>query len=129
MPPKKIQTKKNITIESTTPGKSLDTFLVSEKEKKEIKETKGKTSQKKSQSNSVNSSLSKSKSKKIEYDENGVPIIKLIFQENLLKSLNKIYERQNHELLKIISIEKTIPINDLMNFMDDQSSIFIKSID
>jgi hypothetical protein len=82
-----------------------------------------KVSQKKSQSQS------KSKSKKRDYDENGFPIIKLVFQENLLKSLNKIYERQNHELLKIVSIEKTIPFNDLINFMDDQSSILIKEID
>ncbi len=105
MPPKKTQ-------------KKIDTFLVPEIPKSQTIQTK---------TNSL--SKSKTKSKKIDYDENGNPIIKLIFQENLLKSLNKIYERQNHELLKIISIDKTIPINDLLNFMDDQSSIFIKEID
>jgi hypothetical protein len=115
MPPKKLQNK-------DISKKSIDTFLVTD-----TKQPTDKKSQKKSQTS--NSSLSKSKSRKIDFDENGLPIIKLVLQENLLKSLNKIYERQNHELLKIISIEKTIPLNDLMNFMDDQSSIFIKEID
>jgi hypothetical protein len=104
MPPKKTQKKAE---------QAIDTFLVQQSPQ--------------SQKNKL--SLSKSKSKKLDYDENGNPIIKLILQENLLKSLNKIYERQNHELFKIISIDKTVPINDLLNFMDDQSSVFIKEID
>ncbi len=48
------------------------------------------------------------------------PIIKLVFGENLLESLNKIHEKQNQELMKIISQEYAIPLNVLLSFMYDQ---------
>ncbi len=48
------------------------------------------------------------------------PIIKLVFGENLIESLNKIHEKQNQELMKIISQEYTIPLNVLLSFMYDQ---------
>jgi hypothetical protein len=49
------------------------------------------------------------------------PIIKLVFGENLIESLNKIHEKQNQELMKIISQEYAIPLNVLLSFMYDQS--------
>jgi Rod binding domain-containing protein len=52
-------------------------------------------------------------------------VIEIIFPENLLKSMNKIYEKQNQELMNAISQEKTIPINDLLKFMYDQQTIII----
>ena len=134
MPPKKTQTKSKSKSESKTVEEpvsvsksQLDNFLVTKTSQVSQKQSHAHTPV---QSSHVKSnSKSKSKSQKMELDENGFPIIKLIFQENLLKSLNKIYEKQNHELLKIISLDKTIPMNDLMNFMDDQPCITVKEID
>ncbi len=48
------------------------------------------------------------------------PIIKLVFGEKLIESLNKIHEKQNQELMKIISQEYAIPLNVLLSFMYDQ---------
>ncbi len=48
------------------------------------------------------------------------PIIKLVFTENLIESLNKIHDKQNQELMKIISQEYAIPLNVLLSFMYDQ---------
>ncbi len=48
------------------------------------------------------------------------PIIKLVFSEKLIESLNKIHEKQNQELMKIISQEYAIPLNVLLSFMYDQ---------
>jgi hypothetical protein len=52
-------------------------------------------------------------------------VINLVFQENLLKSLNKIYEKQNYELLKIVSNDKIIPFNELIKFMHDEETVDI----
>jgi hypothetical protein len=52
-------------------------------------------------------------------------IVKLVFQENLLKSLNHIYEKQNLEVMKAISSEKTIPLSDLLKFGYDQPTVII----
>lgn len=52
-------------------------------------------------------------------------VVKLVFQENLLKSLNHIYEKQNLEIMKAISSEKTIPLSDLLKFGYDQPTIII----
>ena len=54
-------------------------------------------------------------------------VIEIVFPENLLKSMNKIYEKQNQELMNAISQEKTIPINDLLKFMYDQQTIIINT--
>jgi hypothetical protein len=57
----------------------------------------------------------KSKSKEIE----------LVFPENLLKSLNKIYDKQNQELMKAIAEEKNIPITELLKFIYKQDTVDI----
>jgi hypothetical protein len=54
--------------------------------------------------------------------------IKLVFNDSLLKSLNKIYYKQNHELMKIVSQEKAIPLETLLKFLDDQKTYTIKHI-
>ena len=59
---------------------------------------------------------------------NKKPTIKLVFNDNLLKSLNKIYYKQNHELMKILANEKAIPLNVLLKFLDDQDTYTIKHI-
>jgi hypothetical protein len=59
-------------------------------------------------------------------NENVKPTINLVFQENLLKSLNKIYEKQNYELLKIVANDKIIPFNELLKFMYDQETVDIQ---
>lgn len=51
--------------------------------------------------------------------------IKLIFPENLVKSLNMMYEKQNQELMKVVSDEKNIPIEDLLKFIYDQKKVII----
>ena len=51
--------------------------------------------------------------------------INLVFPENLIKSLNKMYEKQNQELMKAISDEKTIQLQDLLKFIYDQSAVII----
>jgi hypothetical protein len=66
-----------------------------------------------------------SKSKEKINNKNKVHNVELVFHENLLKSLNQIYEKQNLELLKAISEEKMIPLNDLLKFGYDQSTITI----
>ena len=55
------------------------------------------------------------------------PTIELVFKEKLIKSLNKIQQKQNHELLKIISEEKIIPIVALKDFVNDQRTKAIHS--
>ncbi len=67
----------------------------------------------------MSSNLKRSKSK----DKDTT--IKLIFPENLIKSLNKMYEKQNQELMKAVSVDKTIPIQDLLKFIYDQSNVII----
>lgn len=47
-------------------------------------------------------------------------IIKLVFPENLLKSLNKMQKKQNNELMKVISEDKSLPIKTLTSFLDDR---------
>jgi len=47
-------------------------------------------------------------------------VIKLVFPENLLKSLNKIQKKQNNELMKIISEDKSIPLKTLIIFQEDR---------
>ena len=47
-------------------------------------------------------------------------VIKLVFPENLLKSLNKIQKKQNNELMKIISEDKSIPLKTLLIFQEDR---------
>lgn len=59
---------------------------------------------------------------------NKKPVIKLVFNDNLLKSLNKIYYKQNHELMKILAHEKAVPLNVLLKFVDDQDTYTIKHI-
>jgi hypothetical protein len=51
--------------------------------------------------------------------------VELVFHENLLKSLNQIYEKQNLELMKAVSEEKAIPLNDLLKFSYDQLTVTI----
>jgi len=60
--------------------------------------------------------------------DNNKTIIKLVFNDNLLKSLNKIYNKQNHELMKILANEKAIPLNVLLKFVEDQDTYTIKHI-
>lgn len=52
-------------------------------------------------------------------------VIKLTFPENLLKSLNIMYEKQNQELMKVISEEKIISLSDLLKFTYDQKTVTI----
>ena len=60
----------------------------------------------------------KSKSKlKVKVKEQ---VIKLVFPENLLKSLNKIQKKQNNELMKVISEDKSIPLKTLLIFQEDR---------
>jgi hypothetical protein len=66
---------------------------------------------------------SKSKAKTKPKEKNNT--IKLVFPENLIKSLNKMYEKQNQELMKAVSEEKTIPIEDLLKFIYDQKKVII----
>jgi hypothetical protein len=47
-------------------------------------------------------------------------VIKLVFPENLLKSLNKMQKKQNNELMKVISLDKSIPLKTLTIFLDDR---------
>ena len=47
-------------------------------------------------------------------------VIKLVFPENLLKSLNKIQKKQNNELMKIISQDTSIPLKTLLVFQEDR---------
>ena len=56
----------------------------------------------------------KSKSKEKE------KVIKLVFPENLLKSLNKMQKKQNNELIKVISEDKSLPLKTLSSFLDDR---------
>jgi len=65
-------------------------------------------------------------SKKKIKENNKKQIIELVFPENLLKSLNKIYEKQNSELMNVISKEKDIPIDVLLQFVYEQSTRIIK---
>jgi hypothetical protein len=55
-------------------------------------------------------------------------VIKLVLNENLLKSLIKINDKQNHELMKIVSLEKAIPLNSLDDFLDDQEKYSVKEL-
>ncbi len=61
-------------------------------------------------------------------DKKKTKTIKLVFNDSLLKSLNKIYYKQNHELMKIVSQEKAIPLETLLKFLDDQKTYTIKHI-
>jgi hypothetical protein len=54
------------------------------------------------------------------HNEKKKPIIKLVFSEKLIESLNKIHEKQNQELMKIVAQEYAIPLNVLLSFMYDQ---------
>ncbi len=56
------------------------------------------------------------------------PTIKLVINDSLLKSLNKIHYKQNHELMKIVSQEKAIPLETLLKFLDDQKTYTIRHI-
>jgi len=47
-------------------------------------------------------------------------VVKLVFPENLLKSLNKMQKKQNNELIKVISEDKSLPIKTLSSFLDDR---------
>lgn len=47
-------------------------------------------------------------------------VIKLVFPENLLKSLNKMQKKQNNELIKVISEDKSLPLKTLSSFLDDR---------
>ena len=47
-------------------------------------------------------------------------VVKLVFPENLLKSLNKIQKKQNNELMKVISEDKSIPLKTLLIFQEDR---------
>ena len=47
-------------------------------------------------------------------------VVKLVFPENLLKSLNKMQKKQNNELMKVISLDKSIPLKTLSIFLDDR---------
>lgn len=47
-------------------------------------------------------------------------VIKLVFPENLLKSLNKMQKKQNNELIKVISVDKSLPLKTLSSFLDDR---------
>jgi hypothetical protein len=52
--------------------------------------------------------------------------IKLVFPENLIKSLNKMYEKQNQELMKVVADEeKTIPLQELLKFIYEQKKVII----
>jgi hypothetical protein len=52
--------------------------------------------------------------------------IKLVFPENLIKSLNKMYEKQNQELMKVVADEeKTIPLQELLKFIYNQKKVII----
>lgn len=64
-----------------------------------------------------------SKSKKVKKQNNNT--IELVFPENLIKSLNKMYEKQNQELMKVISEEKNIDLSDLLKFIYTQNKIMI----
>ena len=59
-------------------------------------------------------------------DNNKEKIIELVFPENLLKSLNKIYEKQNQELMNAVSKEKNISTDVLLQFVYNQSTRIIK---
>ena len=65
-------------------------------------------------------------SKKKIKENNKKKIIELVFPENLLKSLNKIYEKQNQELMNAISKEKEISIDVLLQFVYEQPTRIIK---
>lgn len=60
------------------------------------------------------------------HNEKQKPIIKLVFSENLIESLNKIHEKQNQELMKIVAQEYAIPLNVLLSFMYDQPIQYIE---
>ena len=62
----------------------------------------------------------KSKTKEKEKEKEKEKIIKLVFPENLLKSLNKMQKKQNNELMKVISEDKSLPIKTLISFLDDR---------
>ena len=47
-------------------------------------------------------------------------VVKLVFPENLLKSLNKMQKKQNNELIKVISEDKSLPLKTLSSFLDDR---------
>jgi hypothetical protein len=61
-------------------------------------------------------------------NKNKKEVINLVFNDNLLKSLNKIYYKQNHELMKILANEKAIPLDVLLKFVDDQDTYTIKHL-
>ena len=52
-------------------------------------------------------------------------VVKLVFPENLLKSLNKMQKKQNNELMKVISVDKSIPLKTLTIFLDDRLTEYI----
>jgi hypothetical protein len=52
-------------------------------------------------------------------------VIELVFHENLIKSLNQMYEKQNLELLTAISDEKAIPLADFLKFSYDEPKVII----
>ena len=69
---------------------------------------------------------SKSKEKVKEYKKSEKEkTIELVFPENLLKSLNKMYEKQNEELMKVVSAEKNIPLSDILKFVYQQETVSI----
>jgi hypothetical protein len=69
--------------------------------------------------------MSTSKDKKVKKSKKVENTIKLVFPENLIKSLNIMYEKQNHELMKVISDEKMINYQDLLQFIYDQDYVII----
>ena len=60
------------------------------------------------------------------HNEKQKPIIKLVFSEKLIESLNKVHEKQNQELMKSVAQEYAIPLNVLLSFMYDQPMQDIK---
>ena len=69
-----------------------------------------------SQSNIKNKTSNTSKKPKV---------IELAFHENLIKSMNQMYEKQNLELLTAISDEKAIPLTDFLKFIYDEPKVSI----
>jgi len=65
-------------------------------------------------------------SKKKIKENNKKKIIELVFPENLLKSLNKMYEKQNKELMNAVAKEKNISIDDLLQFVYEEPTRIIK---
>jgi hypothetical protein len=57
--------------------------------------------------------------------KNKEKVIELVFPENFLKSLNKIYDKQNQELMKAIAEDKLIPVSELLKIVYNQNTVDI----